>query len=61
MGQTIESGIAGAVLGATLWAPRLRGVVVKVVAFVVLCAVATIVLQLTGLAPAIAVNRDGSL
>lgn len=28
VGQTIESGIAGAVLGATLWAPRLRGVAV---------------------------------
>lgn len=60
VGQTIESGIAGAVLGAALWTPRLRGVVVKVIAFVVLCAVATIALQVTGLAPAIVVNRDGS-
>ena len=60
VGQTIESGIAGAVLGAALSAQRLRGLVVRVVALAVLCAVATIVLQNTGLAPAIMIKQDGS-
>ncbi len=58
VGQTIESGIGGAVLGAALSARRLRGVAIFVVTLVVLCVVATIVLQNTGLAPAIVVGGD---
>ena len=59
VGQTIESGIGGAVLGAALSARRLRGVVVRVVVLIVVCVVATIVLQNTGLAPAIVISGDG--
>ncbi len=53
IGQTIEASLAGGVIGAAFAAKRMRGIVIGVIVFVVGCLAVTIVLQSTGLAPAI--------
>lgn len=52
VGESIQTGVAGAFAGAALKASRMRRVVIGVIAFVVLMVIATVVLQSTGLAPA---------
>jgi hypothetical protein len=56
-GQTIEASLAGGVIGAAFAAQRLRGLVVGVIIFVVGCVAVTIVLQSTGVAPAVQIHR----
>ncbi|MEJ2217176.1 MAG: hypothetical protein P8099_11230 [Gemmatimonadota bacterium] len=51
VGQTVEMGIAGAVLGAGLSADRLRRLALFVILFVLACLVVTVALQNIGLAP----------
>ncbi len=55
-GQTIEAALAGGVIGAAFAARRLRGLVVGVIVFLIACVAVTIVLQSTGLAPAVQVE-----
>ena len=56
-GQTIEIGIAGAVIGSALGGIRLRRLFVMVSAFVIFSLIITVVLQTMGLAPvAVVVN-----
>jgi hypothetical protein len=52
VGESIQTGIAGAFAGAALAATRLRRVVGFVVAFILIMVLATVLLQSTGLAPA---------
>lgn len=52
-GQTIELGLAGMVLGAVANGMPLKRLWVRVIAAVVLCLLATVVLQTLGLAPAV--------
>lgn len=52
IGQTIEIGIAGAVIGSALGGIRLRRLFVMVSAFVIFSLIITVVLQAMGLAPA---------
>jgi hypothetical protein len=52
IGQTVEMGVAGGVVGAGLKAERLRRVALFVILFVVACLLVTVVLQNIGLAPA---------
>ncbi|HKJ92803.1 MAG TPA: hypothetical protein VJ957_06525 [Longimicrobiales bacterium] len=56
VGQTVELGVAGAVVGAGLKAERLRRLSLAVLALVVGCLIITVVLQNIGLAPAARVN-----
>ncbi len=51
-GQTVELGVAGAVIGSGLSGKRLRKVLVRVIVLILLMAVATIILQNIGWAPA---------
>ena len=53
LGQSIELGIAGAVAGAALTAARLRGVVFAVAGLILLSVTITVILQASGLAPAL--------
>lgn len=53
-GQTLEMGVAGYVAGHALESRSLKGLTWKVVGFVILCLLATVVLQNTGL-----VNKPG--
>ncbi len=55
LGQSVELGIAGAVAGAALAAARLRGVVFAVVGLILLSVTITVILQASGLAPALRV------
>lgn len=57
IGQSIEASIAGGVIGIAFAAQRLRKLVIGVIVFVVACLAMTIVLQVTGLAPAVHVNQ----
>ncbi len=52
IGQTIELGIAGAVVGSALGGTSLRRLSVMVSAFVIFSLIITVVLQAVGLAPA---------
>lgn len=52
IGQALEMGLAGTVIGSGLAGQRLRIILVRVLALVLLLAVVTIVLQSIGLAPA---------
>ncbi|MEJ2678404.1 MAG: hypothetical protein P8174_04910 [Gemmatimonadota bacterium] len=53
IGQTVEMGVAGGVIGAGLRAPRLRRLALFVILFVAACLIVTVVLQNIGLAPAV--------
>ena len=53
IGQTLELGLAGAVLGAALGGARSRRIWTVVALAVVVCLVATVVLQSVGFAPAV--------
>ena len=57
VGQTVEAGIGGLVVGAGLTTDRLGRLLLYVLAFVIAAVVATIVLQSVGLAPAARVVR----
>jgi len=58
VGQTLQLGIAAAVAGSGLAGQRPLKLIVKVAAFVLLMAVATLALQNAGLAPAIPISRS---
>jgi len=51
VGQTIELGIGGAVTGAGFAGRTLKWLTWRVIGFVVLCALITVILQSTGLVP----------
>lgn len=57
VGQTLEVGIAGGVVGAGMKAERLRRLSLFVIVFVAACLLVTIVLQSVGLAPAVRLTR----
>ena len=57
IGQAIELGLAGAVLGAVAGGARLKRVWATVVVAVIICLALTITLQSTGWAPAVKVAR----
>ena len=59
LGQTLETAVAGAVVGAGLAGMRLKRLVGRVVALVLLALIATVILQSVGVAPAI--HRESSL
>lgn len=52
VGQILQTGLAGAVIGSGLAGQRLRVIFARVLALVVLLAAATIIMQNVGLAPA---------
>ncbi len=56
IGQTVEAGIGGMVIGQGLVSNRLRRLVVYVVLFVIAAVVVTITLQSVGLAPALKIE-----
>ena len=56
LGQAMELGLAGAVIGAGLDGVPTRRIYAKVAAVAVLCVVATIALQAAGLAPAMKIT-----
>lgn len=53
IGQTVELGLAGAVLGTAATGAKLRRIWIRVIALVIACMVATVALQSSGLAPAV--------
>ena len=53
VGQSVELGIGGAVVGAGLKVKSLRPILVKVLIFIIILVVLTIVMQNLGLAPAV--------
>lgn len=57
IGQTVELGVAGAVLGAGLNGARLKRIWITTAVAVAACVVATIVLQSIGFAPSVKVSR----
>ena len=57
IGQTVEAGLAGLVLGWGLVTGRPWRLVIYVILFVIGALVVTIILQSTGLAPAARINR----
>jgi hypothetical protein len=57
LGQAIELGLAGAVLGAAAGGARSKRIWALVIVAVIICVVATITLQSIGWAPAVKVRR----
>jgi hypothetical protein len=52
-GQSVELGVAGAVIGSGLSGTSLRKILVRVIGLILVSVIATIILQNTGLAPAV--------
>jgi hypothetical protein len=57
LGQTLELGIGGAVVGSALGGTRLKTLALRVLAFVIAAFALTVALQSIGLAPAVGVPR----
>jgi hypothetical protein len=55
-GQTVELGVAGAVVGSGLSGTPVRKILVRVIGLLLVLAVATVIMQNTGLAPAVVIG-----
>jgi hypothetical protein len=55
-GQSVELGVAGAVIGSGLSGTALRKILVRVIVLILVLVVATIIMQNTGLFPAIVIG-----